>query len=1676
MRVLPNIVNILKNASIRNCVSCMHDNKKGYSVVWNTNNDLNGYSSVGGVVSHTVWDGVYFGVSVSGSCYIESPDTLDINGSYYTQFKADYRVDSGNKIVSSLSGKVQFKTNREQYWSEEKSLYFDAYTDNAYHEHVVDMSMHAKWNGTITALRFYPFIDGVSGLKFHLRELGVDSSNRYYCDTGSSDDVCDKYFEYSHPCPWTGSPGYALASTVTGTLTIYEGVNDTLLVDIDDYGYHSVKIGSGVNRELSSIACDIEEKLNLIGVGGYAYARCYVDESRLIVESDWRNSSSRVVIGVPEEGSACVVLGFFGATGAPLYTSFYGTDKASGYEAPSVLVSPSSLSYLKSADRSSAESSFSITGNDYSVYGGNKDYKNFSRDTKIIFRNQTIIDYCNPIIRTGKLKFLGYSGDRYNNTELRIYREKVDGSISLVGSVSVPSSADELDRVFELDIDLDVKKGDLVSLYSAGLHLGAETEKGDFSYYLYDYDLGSLNEHVEYLSGAGEAGLPLYVRGSRVASEAVIDIIFDEVLPVESLVVSAEHEGVSEDINLCTLRAGGNNGGPYLTGYTGLDIEGNQAPTLVNIDSIIDGVKQDVNTVSTYCYPGWLDLGLPAQEDYYYTPFSVAIDFIKGIDVFFDVYKIKLYFVDKKNIKSFRIEVPFSFDANDENKIWGIGFPTYNEVYTELGLMDSEYIYLYNNPAILVANDYQVAYSHLDYRYLELVLEPYKTKAIRYNASLEGYFVEDPLQLDYSGFPIAPSPKIQEIEVYAKSIPENSISSYFSVETSKDGTIYLGHNDIDTVSSTRASYTVGRPTRYLRLNIKAKTPLKVFDIYGILSEGLVELNSNNSHCLSLNPPLDLPGSSVEKVTVTNDSSSVSDFYVDILEDRSSRELCVLWNKLDSDTSVQYSEIGPGGIVHRRQPFYLRAYNYAYRCPGYFLDKYFLRDTNSYLSQDGGLSWSNIGTIVTDGQNSTYITNEYELYHQYNTMYVAIPLGDRYNVSGVSFEAPVDAPVFDGSVLYSDLDTTNPGSIPFEVGVPHAWSVSYSVSARWVLVQVVGTYIGNPNAKYLSNVGVSLNLSSITNRGKLPWVSAGGYLTNGVSGYVGDEGEVAEGWISDGEAEYFCVDLQWFHNVSNVIVGPFGALISSVDDIDSVVAGEWPSIVDENGTGINVAYSSSPVNEPSKVTWGSFGGAPPMDTKWVLVKTATRVEEIIVHVNSNDQGTKKPFLNSSWCSCTTLVPYTDVVNTRSNGVSVGVVCPGGHGLMETFSLKQSFGIDAELSPRDSLVFWFYVSDVSELDFSVGYFRVGRSVTQDNSPIDINLTSDTNSYYEWPLSLLGSSLLDGWNVVNLPFSDNYRVGDLYFTRDDRARSGYTNKRDRIIYIDLVFSGVSDNDEFTILFDDFRIARRYYSSGEFGYGVYIPYQEHIKFPLGDFDPTKGTIEFYLKSDWNRTVLCNSCDSPVDHSLLRVFSSEDSSLFFLYASQDGLCFYVTDGSREFVLSDNSLNGFLSDTPVHIAIVWDFGSRYGNIASGIYVNNILNTYLNYSYLYTVGELPIFSQRSSYSLILGGRGTEMLVSSMGSSADSVFENIKVYNYPIFDHSYSMSNQGVLIPKRSHELVEVSLDGVNFMDYSDRGNGIPLVVENVSVGSSFDVFVRAKDISLTREKQFNRKSTLSISRS
>jgi hypothetical protein len=1669
-------INILKNARIRNGYFCKFDSNEGYSVSWDEDDNFKGYTVYEDLTARLVVNGSYFMVTTSSGCSITTAADIDeIDAGVYSHLKISMRVEVEAGTSPPTNGRVDFRTADDVTWVDSNRVEFPLVVDNSYREYTIDMSQIYEWQGAIKRLRINPIVDdGTAGIKVFLRYVKVISQFNYNCGTAFNSPLCSRFTDYYHPCPFIGAGAKVTGASVSQRLTIEAGVNDKLVVNINSFGNQAITLEPVVGGDIEGIARDIEYKLNLVGVGGYSNSLCYIEGLSFVIESDTPSSESVIVITEPSAASAAATLGFFTTTsGSSSYISEFGEDAASRYESESTFkVSRDALDRFIKEDKVVGETVFSIDPTKYSPQGGRSDYIDIVRDSKLEFRYKTFIDYNNPITENGVLVKAYFSGDAHTETEFRVYRQRLDGSIYYVYGINFGSSRDNnLSKIFEVDCLVRVQKGDLIGLYSASLHTGGYGSAANFSYYLYDGDL-SVSSDIQKLEGFGEDGAALFCRGTEKTDNAVVSILFDVETSVESITIEADEETTDEIIPLTSLQSGGLNGGPYITGYTGYGTDGTKAPEWTGLSYLTDGLKLDVNSTSPSAYPLWWGGG--NHPNYEFTEAGFKLDFCPGVNVFFDIYKVSLYFKTATNIKSFSIDYPYSTNLLDTLQEWHPVTSRFSEVYTD-GFLEETSRYLYSNPAYVPVTRYYQDYVQLVYRTLTLEFTPIKARSLRYRGYLD---INDPVISDYNSdslglFAIYLDPNIQEIEVFAKSTPSKNLSDNFEIRSSENSEDFVIHTDIDSLSSSTTRFIVGYPVKELKLVIKPNSLLDVKDIILSTPQGNTRIDTDTFRLeQNISPPINNPSSVINTITVTNESEEESTYYIDISDEDNKAENCILWNKLDSENNVQNSEIGPGGILYKRDNFNLSVGNIALDSPAYVLEPNFLRGVSPcYLSYDGGLTWANQGDRFVDGNKLSYVTNESTSWEDYPVVYVAIDCVNFYDFISV---APISKPYdrfdvgWDTTIYFSNMDVSDPSLIPDSDTLdPNRWMPGQLTNVRWMRLQSNATWpgAGQYRTTTFAYIRAILDIESSRNKSNgFVWLSES-RLTNGLAGT--STGSPEGSWAGPNKSYYHCVDLEGQFNITKVNIGPGSCPGNSTNGRDF---GTCNSL---NGSLINsdIAFSNDLTSDPAKVRWRAFGTAPIGSDRWILFRGDV-CDEISVFVDDSTSLTKPLYEVTKYWSSNGTTIYVDNNDYCSiPGGSIAMNYSGSTRIEEKIRLDVNLGHDSNLAARDALAFCLYIEDVSQLDSNVGYIKVGRNEDETFSFNGQVSTVDESNYFMWPINTFYSSLVSGWNSIFLPFGLDNKVGEPNFTINLTGLSYTSNqKRSRMTNFEFLFRGVSTDSSFTLKIDSLEILRTYYPPSEFGYGLYLVDDEYAKFNLNAVNPIKGCIEFFLDPDWAKSTSCNTCKDIAPHTVFRLLNNQGFLIECLMTT-DGASLFFEDGNITLHHMDNSLKEIPSGSRTHFAFSWNFEDGSPS-AFEMYIDGELSFEFPASSLSSTFDVR---RHSNIYLIFGGRAWNGNADNEITGLNGVIDNVKIFNYYKRDFSDSLANEAFPLVKKARDMIDISIDGVNYYGYEDRGSGLPVFKRNVQSGDSFDVYLRAKDISDTQDVENNRKSYIEVVR-
>ncbi len=1648
--------NIFRNAVIRNATHCRHDNSDGYAVVWGEDDDFKQYGEYGGLTTRLVWDRNYFAVATSGTCYIgPTTDQVPFDGGVYDRVKATFRVEVGFGLTPPTTGRIQFQTSDDPVYDSTKVVDFTINPDNAYNEYTIDMSQTTDWQGEILRMRLYPFIDGDPGTIIHLQSLRAQSSRIFSCDTRFNTPLCDKLSQYSHPCPWVGTGGSCEADTVADGIDIEEGVNDRLVVNVNGYGDQAVTITPVRAARLQDIARDVEEKLSNIGIGGYAGNKVEVSFGKMeVTADDTREAVSTVVV---KDSPAARTLGFFDSSGNDLSVCLAGEDAASRYEsAGTVRLSRGQLAHFYLPDPGVNRTAVVLDPRQYAVQAGRSDYTKVYKQQKIDFTNKTIIEFNNPFTNNGVVTYLAYAGNATTDTKFVFLRPKADGSLTQYATVGLGATSTRIDKVFGRLTSVRVRKGDLIGIFDGQLDMGRTEQYPNASYFLYDGE--TENDDVlpaMGITGRGEQGLRLFARGIDKETDVVLDLEFEQPELIEEVTVVAEEEGRVEEVNLTRGRAGGINGGPFVEGWTGVDKYGAQAPALTNLGAVTDGVKHTDVDADTL-YPSWLDTAIEPADKYDQTEFSVVLDFAKGAPVFFDISRVVLYFRDVANIKFFALEYPITTNDADTDRNWGLVAGTYSAVSLEGKPLEPDDHPLYTNPMQPTIGEHEHSYQLLEYRVLDVSFDSVRARSLRYN--VKNYaFEDDTTKITWSDFALAPSPHILEFEVFAESTPTASIADNFFFESSTDGENYVVHPTVRADGATSARYLIGYPVQYLRVNIRPQGKIWVKSLSASLSRSQTQITTNaGDQFVGMNVSKE-DFTSYETITVTNDGEETFNYFVGIAGQKNPVERCILWNKMGSAEEIATSEIGPSPSTTKRDDFFPREYNYALNVPAYVVDPFWLLNRNAlcYISYDHGATWNARGNTAGDYSTGTSLTAVNPDFADYLFTYALVDLGDVYDLDTIQ---SVSGGTAWSSPLYSNKDVSDPD----ELNLADDFD-GVKEQARWLRYRTFSRAaddVVNPIA-VLYYVRASLDVLSATNKDKIPWVPVT-KLTNYVFG-----GSLAnscgEGWQCNqsGFNNYYAVYLEDEYRITNMLLGPqFTSGLATKSNIATSVPGGAGSAYSSstNRSNSNITYSNSPVTDPNRVAWGDFGDEPGERSRWVLLRRqGSHLDEVAVSIENNIGEDKPSFGSERWWTAQLGTVRKDRSNYQEGLFSMAIDYDVDAGpAVEEIELVRYLGVDYILAKRDQLRLLLYVSDVSQLDFSLGHIAIGRNTEEGNGGWDVleGITPDRINYFQWDLLEMEGQLRSGWNELLLPFSDNFRVGQPYFTSDDffSLSATSTSGRSQFRWFRVNFAGKADNSAFTINIDGMKIVRSEFLPAKFGSGLYLAGEEYAKFPLTNFDPMRGTIEFYLNPDWTKIPGCNSCEDPRDHTIFRFFNS-DGYVLGAFMTGEGLRVYLSDGVHHYFLTDDRNLQFISaGVNVHLAVTWDILGQDSNKALAVYIDNKLSS----SFAVENITSSDFHPNPNTVFLLGGLGWEGVIIPMADSVGGVVDNVRVYNYPINDFSHSVANEGLAHIRPSDELIEVSIDGGVFYGSELRGHGLPLLVRNVAPGESFNVYVRNKD--------------------
>lgn len=583
-------------ASITMSQLCASDTSAGYESDFNENGDVDGWDYYDGIHTYGSWGGFLFGTlygsyALLGRTSVFAPVSAETHYTLKIIMKINPAERVGSQALPTV-GRVMWTTTSNPTWGSDKTLDFTVYGDNLWHAYSLNMSAEQWWQGDIRNLRIYPvYADGRAGDEFFVKSVKITSIDTYRC----MNPTCAYYSNYSHPCGGVGTRGYC-ESSATGAdeYTIEEGVNDELIVKINNYGNEIIRldaIDGGTGVEVSRI---IAKSISKVAVGGYAETEvAYTEDGKFKIHSGTYHATSTAEVVY---SAAAVTLGFFDSNQVDLSSRAGGSTPVDKFR-PDSSFKIKSFQLLSLFDDNGISFEFDPTV--YSVEGGRRDWlksggglTNYSagdqysdtvgkpiREPNLINNyGKTIIDFNHPFNASGRVKkiYLMCTLDRGWNTgytnpaegfqgrlvatgcKVKVYRPTRNGKLTEVTSISIPNrsySGGKLVSITqestELDCDIWVNKGDLLGVYNANMYVGKSVSgaETDAQYYqVSGHAQGYFNPGV--LEGDGIGGLLIYARSEETQKKLSIDVDFGNRINVEEVNIVGETEGQSLEYNV----------------------------------------------------------------------------------------------------------------------------------------------------------------------------------------------------------------------------------------------------------------------------------------------------------------------------------------------------------------------------------------------------------------------------------------------------------------------------------------------------------------------------------------------------------------------------------------------------------------------------------------------------------------------------------------------------------------------------------------------------------------------------------------------------------------------------------------------------------------------------------------------------------------------------------------------------------------------------------------------------------------------------------------------------------------------------------------------------------------------------------------------------------------------
>jgi len=588
---------IAEDATITPSIACIHDSATGFAADFSRNGNVDGWEYYDGIHTYGAWGGFLFGTlyeeyGTIGRFNVFRP--VDAVTHYNIRLTMKYNPwprDERGIHPLPTQGKIRWRTLQDSNWDSSKEMYFDMEADNKWHTYIINVGIAQWWVGDVNDLRIWPSVtDGEDGDEFFIRAIDIFSTESHKCRNTS----CEKFFEYSHPCPWIGLRATCESEAHESDKRFDIDDLSELVININGYGNEIVKIKEIVNSSGRVVANQLAKSISRTNVGGYAEVQVeYTEDDTFKIHSGTRYLKFSNILG---QGISTKTSGETPVDGyVPLSSFKIKTNQAFGLldnnERTSIVFNPFQYS-IEGGRRDWLGSSTGIMRSAIGENDGDSSTQTVRKYFVISNDARTIIDYNHPFNASGRIKKIWImctldnpdyvktaqetgafgvptedtrKGSELSDAKVMIVRPKRDGTMEVIYEWDLNNR--DPDRSYndalysltqegiDLDVDVFINKGDLIAVYNAHMYVGKSISGYEYDCQFYQLDfkpeIGDTFD-PERLYGDGSSGLLVYARGVDPQRRLYLDIDLGHRYNIEKLEVKGEAQNNILEYNIAS--------------------------------------------------------------------------------------------------------------------------------------------------------------------------------------------------------------------------------------------------------------------------------------------------------------------------------------------------------------------------------------------------------------------------------------------------------------------------------------------------------------------------------------------------------------------------------------------------------------------------------------------------------------------------------------------------------------------------------------------------------------------------------------------------------------------------------------------------------------------------------------------------------------------------------------------------------------------------------------------------------------------------------------------------------------------------------------------------------------------------------------------------------------------